>query len=175
MALDLTPQELQNLQWLQCLQRLHRAQKIQQLAATNGPPTHGTQLRQRGSRYAAPRSNPHQRMLDEVGHANQQNRRAFKTWFRHHSQNLRANLTRDCARMSGEVQRYGVSGPDWFIMQSSRDQLQALIQGLEDAQKLALFDLAMVRQVERGDIPGDKVAVFNTVNGRQGEMPLVVA
>ena len=114
-------------------------------------------------------------MLDEVGPANQQNRRAFKTWYRHYSKSLRAKLARDCARMSGEVQRYGVSRPEWFIVVSSRDQLQDLIQGLQDAQKLALFDLAMVRQAERGDITSDKVAVFNTVNGRQGDIPLVVA
>ncbi|KAG8166495.1 hypothetical protein KVR01_002184 [Diaporthe batatas] len=174
MALNLTPQELQNLQRLQYLQRLHRAQQIQQSAATNGPGARGAHPRQRG-RHAAPGGDPTRRMLDEVGRANQQNRRAFKAWWRQYGQNLRDKLARDCARMSGEVQRYGVSRPEWFIIESSRDQLQHLIQGLLDAQKLALFDLAVARQAERGDITGDKVAVFNTVSGRQRDMPLVVA
>lgn len=65
--------------------------------------------------------------------------------------------------------------PEWFIIESSGDELRDFLHGLQGAQKLALFDLAMARQAERGDITRDKVDVFNTVNGRPGDMPLGLA
>lgn len=172
MALDLTPMELQNLQRLQHLQRLHQAQQLQQAAATrqpqsSAPAAHITQLRRRGRQ-----ADPAQRMINEVGLINQLNRRAFKTWYRRYEQTLRGELAQNWARMLGEAQRYGVSRPEWFVVESSGDELRDFLQGLQDAQRLALFDLAMVRQAQRGDITRDKVAVFNTVNGRPGDIPL---
>jgi hypothetical protein len=111
-------------------------------------------------------------MINEVGLINQLNRRAFKTWYRRYEQTLRGELAQNWARMLGEAQRYGVSRPEWFVVESSGDELRDFLQGLQDAQRLALFDLAMVRQAQRGDITRDKVAVFNTVNGRPGDIPL---
>jgi hypothetical protein len=114
-------------------------------------------------------------MVDQVGLANHLNRRSFKVWYRRRLQTMRRELAQNCARMSDEVRRYGVAGPECFIINSSADGLRDLLQGIQDAQKLALFDLAMARQAESNDITRDKVAIFNTVNGRLSDMPLGLA
>lgn len=77
--------------------------------------------------------------------------------------------------MLADLGRYGVSRPEWFIVESSRDGLRDFIQGIPGAQQLALFNLAMVRQADRGDITRDKVAVFNTINGRPADIPIGAA
>ncbi|KKY37678.1 hypothetical protein UCDDA912_g02300 [Diaporthe ampelina] len=114
-------------------------------------------------------------MISEVGPLNRQNRHAFKAWYRHHKQTLRRKLAQDRARMLAEVGRYGVSRPEWFINESSRDELRDFLQGIPAGQKLALFDLAMARQAETGDITRDKVAVFNAIGGRPADMPVGTA
>lgn len=114
-------------------------------------------------------------MIRNVGRLNRRNRHSFKTWYHRRQQIMQGELAQSWARMSADAVRYGVSRPDWFIMVSSGDELRDFLQGLTGGQKLALFDLAMVRQAEKGDITRDKVAVFNTVNGRLGDMPLGTA
>ncbi|KAI7781400.1 hypothetical protein LA080_014716 [Diaporthe eres] len=179
MAFTLTNEELQRLQHLQ---RLHLTQQLQQAAAshqpqTNGPAAHhaarATQGRRRRRQAAGDPAT--ERMINEVGLLNRRNRHAFKLWYRRYKQTLRGELAQSWARMSADAARYGVSRPEWFIMVSSGDELRDFLQGLGGGQKLALFDLAMVRQADKGDITRDKVAVFNTVNGRPGDLPLGTA
>ncbi|KAG6366988.1 hypothetical protein INS49_001169 [Diaporthe citri] len=179
MAFNLTNEELQRLQHLQ---RLHLAQQLQQAAASHQSQTNNhaaqhaardTQGRRRRRQAAGDTAT--ERMISEVGLLNRRNRHAFKAWYRRHKQALRGELAQSWARMSADAGRYGVSRPEWFIMVSSGDELRDFLQGLAGGQKLALFDLAMVRQAEKGDITHDKVAVFNTVNGRPGDLPLGTA
>lgn len=178
MAFNLTNEDLETLQQLQ---RLHQAQQLQQAAALhqaqdNGPAANraarSTQGRRR-RRQRQPVADPAaEQMITEVGPANRRNRRAFKTWYRDHKHTMRVALAQDSVRMSADMARYGVSRPEWFIKMSSGEDLRDLLQGLSGAQKLALFHLAVGRQEEEGDIARDKVAVFNTINGRPGDMPL---
>lgn len=164
---------------LQQLQRLHQTQQFQQAAALhqaqdNGPAANRTARSTQGRRRRRqPVADPTaERMISEAGTANRQNRRAFKTWYRGHKQTMRAELAQNSVRMSADLARYGVSRPEWFITVSSGEQLRDFLQRLSGAQKLALFHLAMGRQAEEGDITRDKVAVFNTINGRPGDMPV---
>lgn len=176
MAFEMTNDALQRIQELQ---RLHQTQQLQQAAALQQPQNNAAARRAaratQGSRrrQERPIKDPAAvRMITEVGPQNRQNRRGFKAWYRVHKQTMRFGLLQDSSRMSADVARYGVSRPEWFITVSSGDQLRDFIQVLTVAQKLALFDLAMARQEEKGDVSDDKVAVFNTINGRPGDMPL---
>lgn len=187
------------IQRLQQLQRAHLAQQLQQAAANhqaqaqaqaqananaNGTSTAGgrrAQLDPEARRRRRQQQQQQQktssiggatgRKIDEAARLNRENRRGFKEWYRGYKQTLREDLARDCANMSAEAVRYGVSRPEWFIVASGGQQLRDFFSTLADAQKLALFDIAMARQADKGDISSDKVAVFNTVNGRPGDMP----
>lgn len=179
MAFNLTTEDLERLQQLQ---RLHQAQKLQQAAALHQPPTsdatapnaaHPTQPRRR--RRQPHRDDATERMVAEARVHNRANRRAFKAWYRTYKQTLLGNLAQNCADMSADAARYGVSRPEWVVMVSSGDELRDFFQGMTGGQKLALFDLAMARQEDKGDITSDKVAVFNTVVGRPADMPLGTA
>lgn len=177
MAFELTSDALQRIQELQ---RLHQTQQLQQAATLQQPQNHDAAARRaardtQGSRRRneRPVKDPvAARMIAEVGPHNRQNRRGFKAWYRVHKQTMRFDMAQKSVRMTAEVALYGVSRPEWFITVSSGDQLRDFIQVLTVAQKLALFDLAMARQEEKGDVSDDKVAVFNTINGRPGDMPL---
>lgn len=179
MAFELTNHALQRIQELQ---RLHQTQQLQQAAALQQPRDNDPAARraaratQGRHRHRQPVKDPAAaRMINDVGPHNRQNRHAFKAWYRAHKQTMRFQLLQNSARMSADVARYGVSRPEWFITVSSGDELRDFIQVLSGAQKLALFDLAMARQEEKGDVTDDKVAVFNTINGRPGDMPLGTA
>lgn len=179
MAFEMTNDALQRIQELQ---RLHQAEQLQQVATLQQPQDNVTSRRAARAtqgnrrRHERPIKDPAAvRMITEVGPQNRQNRRSFKAWYRVHKQTMRFGLLQNSARMSTDVARYGVSRPEWFITVSSGDQLRDFIQVLTAAQKLALFDLAMARQEEKGDVTDDKVAVFNTINGRPGDMPLGTA
>lgn len=177
MAFEMTNDALQRIQELQ---RLHQAEQLQQAAALQQPQNNNAAARRasrstQGSRrrQERPVKDPAAaRMITEVGPYNRQNRRGFKAWYRVHKQTMRFELAQKSVRMTADVARYGVSRPEWFITVSSGDELRDFIQVLTVAQKLALFDLAMARQEEKGDVTDDKVAVFNTINGRPGDMPL---
>lgn len=182
------------LQRLQQLQRAHLAEQLQQAAANhqaqaqanaNSTTTAGgrraqldpearrrrRQQRQQQQQQTSSIGGATGRKVDEAARLNRENRRGFKEWYRGYKQTLRDDLARDCAQMSAEAVRYGTSRPEWFIVASGGQQLRDFFSTLADAQKLALFDIAMARQADKGDISSDKVAVFNTVNGRPGDMP----
>ncbi|KAJ0118871.1 hypothetical protein J7T55_013127 [Diaporthe amygdali] len=116
-----------------------------------------------------------QRMINDVGPHNQQNRRAFKAWYRGYKSTLRANLGQAWDKMSDDMQSYGVSNPENFVVESGRDELQDILQVLPIQHQLALFDVAMERQMQKGDISSGKVAVFNSIVGRPNDLPLATS
>ncbi|KAK2614555.1 hypothetical protein N8I77_001366 [Diaporthe amygdali] len=214
MALNLTPQQLQNLQNLTRLRRielqqqsvaLHQPQSNAAAAHVAAPvlnPNPGNQLQviqpqvvqtqvvqpQVVQPQLGPPTGHHvigtpprrrrrlspavQRMINDVGPHNQQNRRAFKAWYRGYKSTLRANLGQAWDKMSDDMQSYGVSNPENFVVESGRDELQDILQSLPIQHQLALFDVAMERQMQKGNISSGKVAVFNSIIGRPNDMPL---